>query len=137
MRKFVALIMIFCCFCLVGCSSVKGPDVTCSAHKIIEDLSTLADGKCKDMYNEKIIRISGEITSKGFNPQGYLMLGLQDKFGQSHSWYTVVSFSEISEVTKGKKLNIGDLIVAQGIGEFKITDRRDRVVIVWDSKFVE
>lgn len=113
------------------------PDMTCTDGSIIEDISTLPDTKCKEIYNGKKVRISGLAHGFGFNPQGYLMLYAGRKFGKNHDWAVVVSFSDKSEYKTAKELGNGELFTAQGIAEFSILDSGQRVVYIWNSKFVE
>ncbi|MCQ2362828.1 MAG: hypothetical protein MJ041_00685 [Acidaminococcaceae bacterium] len=119
------------------CYLVSKPDMVCTDGSIIDDISTLPDEKCKKIYDGKKVRISGLAHGVGYNPQGYLMLHAGRKFGKNHSWAVVVSFSQKSEYKTAKELGDGELFTAQGISEFAIIDNGDRVVYLWDSKFVE
>lgn len=113
------------------------PDMVCTDGSIIDDISTLPDAKCKEIYDGKKVRISGLAHGVGYNPQGYLMLYAGRKFGKNHDWAVVVSFSQKSEYKTAKELGNGELFTAQGISEFRVIDNGDRVVYLWHSKFVE
>lgn len=121
----------------MGFYLVSKPDIVCTDGSIIDDISTLSDEKCKEIYDGKKVRISGLAHGVGYNPQGYLMLHAGSKFGTNHSWAVVVSFSQKSEYKTAKELGNGELFTAQGFSEFKVIDNGDRVVYIWDSKFVE
>lgn len=121
----------------LGYYGMTMPDMTCTDGSIIADISTLPDSKCKEIYDGKKVRISGLAHGVGYNPQGYLMLSAGMKVGKHHSWAVVVSFSEKSEYKIAKKLDDGELFTAQGIAEFAISEKGNRVVYIWHSKFIE
>lgn len=113
------------------------PDMTCTDGSIIDDISTLPDAKCKEIYDGKKVRISGLAHGVGYNPQGYLMLFAGRKFGKNHDWAVVVSFSDKSEYKTAKELGNGEGFTAQGIAKFSVLDDGQRVVYIWHSKFVD
>ena len=121
----------------IGYFAASMPDITCTDGSIIDDISTLPDAKCREIYDGKKVRISGLAHGVGYNPQGYLMLHAGRKFGKNHDWAVVVSFSKKSEFKTAKELGNGELFTAQGYAEFQIIENGDRVVYIWDSKFVE